>query len=344
VRIGFVPGYVLESGLGKKVAQLKGVDRGWSYPTFLIQYVRNPGPFLLFERLVIDEQAAEETIKYLTNRRNRPSGYESRFIANTNPTEKEVNVLDNLLKSKLFEKRNIEDILTEEDYEEIRTGYNQDTGIGQRGNSLEPMKRFNQALSIMKEKYGPAYASPSPEFFEAMNLNLIKVISRKLSVLPLDDICRIPLYEVKSIYNQRQAPATYDIAFKVVQQARQILYLPSDPVKDPDKFLELHKDKRVQSFRKKIQDLAEEKADRNKIPRELVEAEEKLKELSSTSWTITIGLLGLPAGAYGILSGNFVSGALGAIPTVVGIGKAIFDKWNVRKYDWLNVIKGFSEV
>ena len=61
MKIGFVPSYVLDSGIGQKVAQLKGLESGWNYPTFLLYYVRNPGPLLLFDKIVIDKQAAENT-------------------------------------------------------------------------------------------------------------------------------------------------------------------------------------------------------------------------------------------------------------------------------------------
>jgi hypothetical protein len=345
MRMGFVPSYVLESGLGRKVAQLKGLRRGWSYPTFLVQYIRNPGPFLLFDKLLIDEEAAERTIEFARHYKTKSTSYENRVIQNVNPTKKEVEVLNDLLKSNLFEKKNIEKMLTVKDYQEIEAGYYLDTGMRYGVNEREYVKRFQQALSVMKEKYGAEYASPSPEKFEAMNLNLINVISKRLSADPLDDICRIPLYEVKSIHSQHlKSKASYDVAFKIVDQARQILYLPSNPIKDPDEFLRLHSDKHVRSFRKKIQELTAQKADRNEMSREIVEAEDKLKELDSTSWTIAIGLLGLPEEAYAILSGNFASGALGAIPIVAGVAKAIADKWNAKKCDWLKVIKGFSQV
>ena len=67
--IGFVPSYVLESGIGKKLAQLKGLESGWHYPTFLLNYLRNPGPLFLFDKIIIDKQAVEEALEYLETSR-----------------------------------------------------------------------------------------------------------------------------------------------------------------------------------------------------------------------------------------------------------------------------------
>jgi hypothetical protein len=129
MRLGFVHGYMLDSGIGKKVANLKGLDTGWSYPTFLVQFVRNPGPLLLFDKIVIDEEAANQAVNCFMHPNLDPSSYEGCVIRTARPTKKEASVLKGLLESDLFIKKDISNMLTEDDYLEIGSGYYADTGL-----------------------------------------------------------------------------------------------------------------------------------------------------------------------------------------------------------------------
>lgn len=72
-----IPSYVLKGEKGQKIANLKGMDRGWLYPTFMIQYVRNPAPLFLFDRFYIDEEAARFALNFSWDMSDNIS-YESR--------------------------------------------------------------------------------------------------------------------------------------------------------------------------------------------------------------------------------------------------------------------------
>lgn len=343
MRIGFIPSYVLDSGIGKKVARLKGLDEGWNYPTFMFRYVRNPGPLLLFDKIVIDEEAAKQAIKNAKNPTWGTGGYETGVVRDINPTQDEVNSLESLLHSDLFEKRDIAELITDEVFEEINAGYRLDLGMDySRFGAEEHSSQFNQALNFMIEKYGSNYASPNPKRFEAMNINLIRAISERLSAGPLDDVYRMPLYEFK-MASSRQL-LDNQLAFDVIEKARQVLFVPSQPIKDVDAFLSLHKDKRVQLLRKKICELSTAKADTTRITIEIIETEKKLMKLEINRFNLTIGLLGLTSGTYGMAAGDFVTGTFGAFAGVMKIGEEISKKAKSKQYEWLNLVKGLLEV
>jgi len=278
---GFVPSYELDSDIGKKIAKLKGLEEGWHYPTFLLYYIRNPGPLLLFDEIVVDEGAAIKAIEYVSGFRTKLEDYEGRVVDRIRPTESEVQTFQQLIDSKLFRKEKVVKMITDEDFERIRQGYSEDVGISR------PMpNEFRNGVAVMKNRYGPHYASPDPERFEAMNINVTWVVLEKLSALPLDDILRIQLYEYKAIQTTSLGMEMTKTAYEMINQARQVLYLPTEPLHDIDVFLTLHGDSRVRNFRKKVRDLSQKRATPREISREIYDANLELQKLDIDSYNL----------------------------------------------------------
>lgn len=340
---GFVPSYVLDSGIGKKIAKLKGLERGWHYPTFLIYYIRNPGPLLLFDEILVDKEAAGKAIEYVGRKAiERGPEYESRVINEMRPTKLEVEALRQLTESRLFKTENVAEMITEGDFERIKQGYDKDMGIG------GPFPRgFREAVATMQNRYGEYYARPDPERFEAMNINVTWVLLSKLSAVPLDDVLRSPLYEYKAIQTagvvqtkSLQGKTAYDM----INQARQVLFLPTEPMLDIDSFLAVHKDPRVRSFRNKVYELSRRRATPREISREIFEATLELQKLEMDSWNVVIGLVGLAGILTGTLRGDFVTGLFGTATALMSIGKQIRKAMLTKKYGWLDMVKGLCEI
>jgi len=283
--LGFVPSYELDSDIGKKIARLKGLEKGWHYPTFLLYYIRNPGPLLLFDEIIIDEGAARKAIEYVSGPRKKPHNYEGSVISKLKPTNNEIEAFRQLIGSELFKKSRIVEMITDGDFDRIEQGYRQDLGMSSR--YLTHAHKFKKAVSVMEKRYGPYYALPDPQRFEAMNINLTWVLLEKLSAIPLDDILRSPLYEYKTVQTASQMRLS-GTAYKMINQARQVLCLPTEPLNDIDAFLTLHRDSRVRKFREKVHDLSEKKTDLQEISREIIKAERELQKLNIDSNTIIV--------------------------------------------------------
>lgn len=353
---GFVPSYVLDSGIGKKIAKLKGMKRGWHYPTFLLYYIRNPGPLLLFDEIIVDKEAARKAIDYVSGNaiERRPKDYEGRVTIEMKPTKSEVEIFHELLESRLFRKVNVEKMITDTDFEQIEQGYRRDVGISEPSTG-----EFRKAVSIMENRYGPNYALPDPERFEAMNINVTWVLLAKLSAIPLDDVLRSPLYEYKMI-SPADVPQTKSsggktmesiagllqgkTAYDMINQARQVLFLPTEPLHDIDSFVAIHKAPQVRSFRNKVYELSRRKATPREISREISEANRELQELEMDSWNVVIGLIGIVGTLTSMLQGNFVTGLFGTTTALISLGKEIRKAMLTERYGWLEMVKGLCEI
>jgi hypothetical protein len=122
---GFVPSYIFDSGIGKKIAHLKGLNEGWHYPTFLLQYVRNPGPLLLFDELLIDRAATEKAVEYVCEAKEGQD-YESQTVKATRPTNPEKKAFQDLVHSSIFKKVNVAEMISDEDFQRIAKGLPKD--------------------------------------------------------------------------------------------------------------------------------------------------------------------------------------------------------------------------
>lgn len=335
---GFVPSYVFNSGIGKKIAKLKGLEEGWHYPTFLVQYLRNPAPLLLFDEIVVDEEAAMEAIKYVSAATMKPKNYESHFVDKARPTKSEVDTLRQLLESSLFKKRTVADMITEDDFERIREGYDTDMWTGQR--RIE----FRDAVAVMEKQYSPDYAKPTPKSFEAMNINVTWVLLEKMSAAPLDDILRSRLYEYKLIQTVNLGMRNVNMAYSLLRRARKIMYLPTEPIQDVDTFLALYKDPRVKSFREKVSALSESKATTQKISQEISKANRELEKLDVDTYGLVVGLLGLAQWMFSFPTGNFATGSVTAVGPLLLLAKEIRKAMRTSRYGWLDVVKGLCEV
>jgi hypothetical protein len=106
-----IPGYILDTGVGKRIAALKGLDTGWYYPTYLIQYLRNPGPLFLFDEIIIDEESADRAIEILSSDGSTQKHYENICSNKMRATDDEIEALRSLIDSEIFGKVDVADML-----------------------------------------------------------------------------------------------------------------------------------------------------------------------------------------------------------------------------------------
>lgn len=336
---GFVPSYELDSDIGKKIAQLKGLERGWHYPTFLLYYIRNPGPLLLFDEIVVDKEAARKAVEYISRYKIKHKDYERSVVNAIRPTQSEIQTFKRLIDSKLFRKQKVVKMITSKDFERIKQGYFKDIGMS----GLTP-NGFRNSVAVLKNRYGQYYASPDPERFEAMNINVTWVVLEKLSAVPLDDILRSPLYEYKAIQTASFGMEMVKTAYDMIHQARQVLYLPSKPLHDIDAFLSLHKDLRVRHFRETVRDLSKRKATPEEISQKIYEANIELQKLEIDRYNVVITLLGMIADLISMQQGNFATGLFGTATGLISIGKEIKKVMKMERYGWLKTVKGLCEI
>lgn len=333
---GFVPSYELNSGIGRKIAELKGMRKGWNYPTFLLYYLRNPGPLLLFDEVVVDDGAARHATAIVSKSAKKLTGYEGSLIKTLKPTKLESEVLCQLLESRIFRKKNVADNITEEDFERIKRGYNEDMFISR--------KEFRNSIAVMEKRYGRNYALPDPARFEAMNINVTGVLLEKLSAVPLDDILRSPLYAYKAIQTASAAVEETKTAYDVVEQARQVLYLPTEPLHDVDAFLDLHQDPRIRKFREKVKVLSRKRVTPQEISHEIYNANLELMKLDIQNFSIVIGFFGLVGGLTSLLRGDFASGSIGTATGLVSIGRELLKPIKMERFGWLEIVQGLCQV
>lgn len=296
---------------------------------------------LLFDEIVVDRGAAGKAIEYA--RTGGRKDYEGKVIDTIRPTEAEVQIFHHLIESRLFRKERVVEMITDEDFERIEQGYNMDVG------AAEPSpEEFRSAVAVLENKYGPDYACPNPVRFEEMNINVTWILLEKFSAVPLDDIMRNPLYEYKAI--QTASPYISDrrimtkTAYDVIEQARQVLYLPTEPLYDIDAFLALHKDLRVRKFREKVHNLSRRRTPLREISREIFDANLELQKLEISSYSIVIGFLGLLAGLTLLLQGKFATGSISTATGSLSLAKELLKPRKMDKYGWLEIVKGLCEI
>ena len=65
---GMIPSYILSGEKGREIAKLKGMEKGWLYPTFLIYFIRKPALLLLFDKIYIDPNAALKAKNFIIDK------------------------------------------------------------------------------------------------------------------------------------------------------------------------------------------------------------------------------------------------------------------------------------
>jgi len=341
---GFAPSYVFDSGIGKQIAQLKGLEEGFLYPTFAFYYVRNPAPLLLFDEIMIDEEAAKKATDYLRDNQIQNRGYEGAVLDRSRPTQSEVEIFGQLIDSKIFRKVRIAEMITPDDFKRIETAYKQDLGR-ERGASPE---EFKAAVDVMINRYGRRYANPDPYSFEAMNINVTQVLLEKLSAAPLDDVLRAPLYEYKMLNNIRRGMKEVETADEIIRRAREVLLLPTTRLVNIDGFLQLHKDPRVQSFRNKISELSKIGATPQEIAKNIHDSYDDLQKLETGFGSLVTTFLGLAGGLTSLVWGtslsSFGTGLLGTFGSLAALGNIVQKMMKTKKYEWLDIVKGLCEI
>ena len=347
----------------------KELDKGYHYPVFFIDYIRNPAPLLLFDEILIDYDAAEQALTLMeqwTKRRVLTKDYEGKAAKARRITKQEVDTMYDLLQSEIINKHlSIEDLLDERDADQVIRQYKSDIKD----------TNFTANITPLIEKYGENYASPSPKKFETMNVNLAIRIAQKIAkIYPncfiIDDCLRAGLYRYKSEMVVSKYIET-EIAKTLLDNIPQfVLGLPKITLTKIDGFLDFHK--RSKSFRRKVTKIAKEigNADLSsekikeidlKCRQEIREANEKIvSNLGFDKLTALGCILNLSAALClmlkavhpTLLAMEKVTPTMfmDQLPTALALASSSvlsanqFRKlWKQRDYKWFKTLKGFAE-
>ena len=361
---GMIPSYILSCEKGKEIAKLKGMEKGWLYPTFLINFIRKPALLLLFDKIYIDPNAALKAKNFITdkvqhiksldgNSENQikcssGSHYEySNIDKELSPQDNaqaeillnDLKTMEKLLDSDIFINRITEDELTWSDVEKIKEGFNKD-----HHNS-----DFRKAVERLEDIYGYNYAAPNPTDFEAMNINIIEVIANKYKSVPLDDCARAPLYRYKliSIFEKYERTAN-----QYVDNLPKIIFgLPDIKIKNIEEFLEIHQHKYVKDFREHIRYIADKTSDgvfSNRAREDLYRANKQLQELKIDTFTFVGSVLGVAGSSVAMALSitnpwAFTGSYLAFASSLNGTLEQLISLWERKEYHWFEFLKGFAE-
>lgn len=229
---GLIAAYRLTDETGRKIARVKGMPLAWSDPVFLPSFLRNIGPFLLYDQLYLDNRSYSDLLSQIS----------------PDEAHKLSQIVEND-KMNLFTLINAEEVLAdaEGDVFQVEQGYN----------ALHNDIAFSGAVADISNKLG-FYARPSPLRFEAMNIPVIELLADKWTkkigseFSIVDQPHRVPLYAI-SWQKQLQNTFAPMVAAKIIELAPKVLPLvPSKPELDADTILRLREDSSIEGYRKKV--------------------------------------------------------------------------------------------
>ena len=368
--IGFVSGYILSGPIGSKIAiKTKELDKGYHYPMYFIDYVRNPAPLLLFDEILIDHDAAEQALKKMerwTHKQVSTNDYEGKAVKSRRITRQEVDIMSDLLQSELVNKDlSIEDLLEEEDADHI---------IGQYKGDIRDAKLIAN-INPLIERYGSNYASPSPKKFETMNVNLTLRIAQKITkIYPncyiIDDCLRAGLYRYKSETVVSKYVET-EIAKALLASIPQfVLGLPNVTLTKIDALIDFHK--RLKPFRQKVAKIAKEMGNADLSPEQIGKIhlkcrqemrkanEETIRDSGFDKLTALGCILSLSATLASMLKafhpnllaveGIAPTMLMDQLPTALALASGsvlsanqLGKLWKRRNHKWFENLKGFAE-
>ena len=319
-----VSGYEFRDNLGKELGKLKNKDEIYMYPLYLLEFIKNPGPLFLYDELVIDKAVADKLLEIIDKIEKGKIWIIEKYYDKT-----KLNILKEPLYTKFVKKYDLEKFITDEDLNLIKTSYSE----------LYKDKRYPQAVSYIENKYGPGYAKPDPYLFEALNVSIMWCLSNRTGFAVLDDIVRAKLYELKALKEIKK----HQIAFNVLERASILVFgIPCTEITDVDRFLEIHREKRIRDFRKKIEKWFKEDCSQEEIYEELknafiVESQGIIKSVFSIT-----NIFGIVWSIISSLSSfNPISFIISVVPPVAV--SFIDTIYQVRKYRWYNFINRYLE-
>jgi len=324
-----ISGYEFSDDLGKKLGKLKNIDEVYMYPLYLLEFIKNPGPLFLYDELVIDKAAADKLLEIIDKIEEGKIwivGEYERRIPEKYLDKSKLGILRDLLHTKFVKKYNLKKFITDEDLNLIETSYSE----------LYNDERYFQAVSYIENKYGPGYAKPDPYLFEALNVSIMWCLSNRTGFAVLDDIVRAKLYELKVLKEIKK----YQIAFNVLERASTLVFgIPCTEITDVDRFLEIHRDKRIRDFRKKIEKWFEEDCSQEEIYEELknafiVESQGIIRSVFSITniLGVVLSIISSPS------SFNPISFIISSVVLPI-----IYRIYQVRKYRWYDFINRYLE-
>ena len=57
---GIISSYHLSNDIGEKIARIKGMQKAWSFPSFLSKILTEPAPLFIYDELLLDRIAYEK--------------------------------------------------------------------------------------------------------------------------------------------------------------------------------------------------------------------------------------------------------------------------------------------
>jgi len=330
-RYGLIASYTLKKSIGSKIAQqTKGMNKGWSYPSFFEKIYNNPSVLLLYDKIFIDKSQADDLLK-------------------RNAKSKMIDSIKSLLESKKFIKFDTESKLIGDDVDLMESYYK----------LTIKNKLFREEVELLQSKLGN-YANPNPLKFEAMNLNVLKILRNKLSsekksfITVIDQSCKSELYCKKSLMDVREfikEKSNQLIAEYIMNNTPKFATnMPFISLNNIDNFLDYWKDSTLEKYRRELNSIAT-KIEKFAIDKDLTEIKELLPEIKSevhnriNEANINMaqnvpGKLNLVSGIFGLggtmaqlanpLIGTIMTGFSGAVLTA----KEFFSFNKDKKYDW----------
>jgi hypothetical protein len=343
---GLLSGFYIGGEVGRQLAnvkQLKDSDVVWSIPVFVLSFLNNPAPLLLYDTILIDDRITPLTINFLLN--------DNSLLSRQFPHEQKETLakrLENLLNSEIFKTIRFETLLSPEDINNIREG----------AKSKINSNRFQEEVGQLKLVYGANYAVPNPLQFEAMNSELLWQISKKLSetnqkVAILDDCIRGRMYKNK-VYEIVSEKTRADVAKTFLDKLlTYIAGLPEIKLTNVESFIELHRSSAIKHFREIITKISLEINERQRdrlINCELYRAnQEFLKPHTNNVSKINLFglLLGLGGSSFSFINDlswltgiGFATSTFTALSLLKEIWESLAHK---QKYDWFVRLKSFAE-
>lgn len=354
---GFIPSYILKGSIGKQIAKLKGMEEGWFYPTFILNFITNPSSLLLNDKIYYDEVAVKEAYRYILTQAGSDELDDlivTEIINSENPlidkiiksANKEISskiiakikILKDLLSSEIFIPVNVESKLNQNDVPIISAKYKADY------NNVA----YSNIVDDLVSKYGSDYSRPSPYLFEAMNINVLQIVTNRLKSSLIDDSVRAPLYRYKLINSLKEKMTAVE---EFVDNLPQVIYgLPSFEIKHVDEFLSFHQSKTLQDFRNHINIISDSKSELSsvKVKKELYDANRSLLEskydkltlvgsvISTYASALTLGLSILDPFTFTANCATFASSFI--------IAKQQIDEyWKIKDLKWFSFLKGLAE-
>jgi len=234
--------YKLRSDVGSQIAAIKDWGSAWSHPEALRGLLRDPGPLMLYDQIIIDQASYESYCDSLE--------------------EEDRNQIQSIVESDTlgaFRPVNIEDRLVNypEVVNQVRTWHAR----------LRSDHEFVRLMRGLQRDWG-AYAKPDPLRFEAMNIPLMGVIQQRWSreedveLTVIDSPRRAPLYSRYGLsgLEENLHPAIAQSLIRMLP----FVYggVPAKDTWSVDSLREIRENRHLEAYRAKVHAISRSAAER----------------------------------------------------------------------------------